>query len=319
MFKQEWQTSVYKQLLQTWQKNKLVHAYLFHGQKGTGKKETALWLAQTIFCQTPVQTGACLRCSHCLRIIEGEFPSVEIVEPDGASLKVDQIRQLKSDAAYSSLDQDKKIYIVDQVETMSVSAANSLLKFLEEPQDNVYFILLTSDKDKILPTILSRCQSVYFQPIVKQHRIEQLMGADLSETMAFLLATITQDTEQAMALSQDEEFQEFRQAIWQWVQLILRHDATAFVFVQTKLMQWLSQKDKALLGLDLLTIYIRDVYFIQCQQQDRVYFKQHQHIYEQAKIDAQDFLTCIVREKERLSKHVSAQVCYERVCLAIVG
>lgn len=319
MFKQEWQASVYNQLLQTWQKNKLVHAYLFHGQQGTGKKETALWFAQTVFCQTPVESGACLTCSHCERIAKGEFPSVEIVSPDGASLKVDQIRQLKSDAAYSSLDQNRKIYIVDQIETMSVSAANSLLKFLEEPQDNVYFILITREKEHVLPTILSRCQSVYFPPFAKQHRIEQLMASGLSESMAFLLATVTQDVQHALALSQDEQFQDFRQAVWQWTQLVLQKDAAAFVLVQTKLMQWLSQKDYALLGLDLLTLYIRDVYFMQYQQQDRVYFKQHQQVYEQAKIDAQLFLECIIREKERLSKHVSAQVCYERLCLEIVG
>ena len=113
--------------------NRLQHAYIFEGVAGTGKYEMARWIAQRLYCQKPTDDGSpCLDCNQCFRIQQGEHPDVTTLQPDGQTIKVDQVRAIKEEFSKSGMETRRKILIVEDMEKMTTNAANSLLKFIEE-------------------------------------------------------------------------------------------------------------------------------------------------------------------------------------------
>ncbi len=143
--------------------NKIAHAYLFAGPRGTGKTTMAKLFAKALNCEEGVG-HQCNKCSNCLGVINGSHP--DIFEIDAASNNgVDSVRDLVDNVNYSPIKGRYKVYIIDEVHMMSASAFNALLKTLEEPPAHVIFILATTEPHKILPTILSRCQRYNFTKV----------------------------------------------------------------------------------------------------------------------------------------------------------
>lgn len=144
--------------------NRIGHAYLFCGTRGTGKTTVAKIFAKAVNCENPGENGPCGECAMC-RAIE-EQTSMNVVEIDAASNnRVDDIRQVIDEVQYSPAEGRYKVYIIDEVHMLSVSAFNALLKTLEEPPSYLIFILATTEAHKIPLTILSRCQRYDFKRI----------------------------------------------------------------------------------------------------------------------------------------------------------
>ena len=151
-------------------------AYLFSGEKGVGKETTALYFANLILCeQVADSTMPCGECRACRKIKSGNHPDLRIIRPDGAQIKIDQIRELQQKIAYQPLEGPRKIYILANTERMNDYAANSLLKTLEEPPAASTIILLTENLKSILPTIRSRCQILPFYPMPTEELTAALM------------------------------------------------------------------------------------------------------------------------------------------------
>lgn len=151
-------------LLNALKNDRLHHALLFTGPRGTGKTSTARILAKTLRCPNAVEFVPCNTCSECLEITAGH--SVNVVEIDGASNNgVDAIRELRETVGYMPSSGKHKMYIIDEVHMLSTSAFNALLKTLEEPPPHVYFVMATTEAHKIPATILSRCQRFDFRRI----------------------------------------------------------------------------------------------------------------------------------------------------------
>lgn len=159
--------------------DRIGHAYLFCGTRGTGKTTIAKIFAKAVNCEHPVDGSPCGECPSCKAIADGV--SMNVVEIDAASNNgVDNIRQIREEVQYRPTDGRKKVYIIDEVHMLSIGAFNALLKTLEEPPEYVIFILATTEASKIPITILSRCQRYDF------HRISiETIAARLSELMKY--------------------------------------------------------------------------------------------------------------------------------------
>ena len=147
-------------------KNKsMAHAYLFSGPRGVGKTTIARLIAKGVNCLNLKETGEpCNECKNCKAINEGRFS--DLIEIDAASNRsIDEIRSLKEKINYQPVEGLKKVYIIDEAHMLTKEAFNALLKTLEEPPSHVIFILATTELDKILPTIISRCQRYDFKPL----------------------------------------------------------------------------------------------------------------------------------------------------------
>lgn len=150
--------------------NKLAHAYLFCGPRGTGKTSVAKLLAKTINC-TSDGNRPCGKCANCIDIQESTHP--DVIELDAATNNgVDEVRELIDKVKYAPMQGKYKVYIIDEVHMMTASAFNALLKTLEEPPEYCIFILATTEPHKVLPTIVSRCQRFDFNkvptPLIKE-------------------------------------------------------------------------------------------------------------------------------------------------------
>lgn len=152
-------------LLHEIQQGTLTHAYLFTGPRGTGKTSTARLIAKALNCQKKNDEGEpCDTCDFCKSIVEGSL--IDVIEIDAASNRgIDEIRDLKEKIKFAPTRAKTKVYIIDEVHMLTKEAFNALLKTLEEPPENVYFILCTTEIHKIPETIISRCQRFDFKRI----------------------------------------------------------------------------------------------------------------------------------------------------------
>jgi DNA polymerase-3 subunit delta' len=145
---------------------RLGHAFIFTGPEGVGKRATAQALAQALNCSQSAEGEACGECPACRKITQGGHPDVRSIEPEGQFLKIDQMReQLQRDAILKPMEGSTKLYILDSAERLTLEAANSLLKLLEEPPPAVILVLITTQPFALLETIRSRCQTVRFRPL----------------------------------------------------------------------------------------------------------------------------------------------------------
>ncbi|MCR4632505.1 MAG: DNA polymerase III subunit gamma/tau [Erysipelotrichaceae bacterium] len=157
------QEYIVKTLVNAIKNNKIAHAYLFAGPRGTGKTSVAKLFAKAINCPN-FNDEACDGCPNCKAFLEGNHP--DIIELDAASNNgVDDIREIIEQVPYAPLLGKYKVYIIDEVHMLSTAAFNALLKTLEEPPAHVIFILATTDPQKVIPTVLSRCQRYNFSKI----------------------------------------------------------------------------------------------------------------------------------------------------------
>jgi DNA polymerase-3 subunit gamma/tau len=149
------------------------HAYLFCGTRGTGKTSIAKLFAKTVNCENPVDGSPCGTCKSCRNIAAGV--SMNVIEIDAASNNgVDNIREIRDEVAYSPTEGKYKVYIIDEVHMLSIGAFNALLKTLEEPPSYVIFILATTEAHKIPITILSRCQRYDFKRISLETIVDRM-------------------------------------------------------------------------------------------------------------------------------------------------
>lgn len=174
---------------------RLSHAYLFVGTRGTGKTTCAKILARAVNCERPENGNPCGECAACRGILDGSI--LDVVELDAASNNgVDNVRALRDEAVFSPASVKKRVYIIDEVHMLSTAAFNALLKILEEPPEHLMFILCTTELRKVLPTIVSRCQRHNFKRLSPADIAGRLLwvagqeGMDLTDEAAGMLARL---------------------------------------------------------------------------------------------------------------------------------
>lgn len=176
--------------------NKLSHAYLFCGSRGTGKTTCAKILSKAVNCLSPINGNPCNKCAACRSIDSGI--STDVMELDAASnTGVDNVRNMKDEIAFTPSELKYRVYIIDEIHMMSISAFNALLKTLEEPPEYVIFILATTEFHKLPTTIVSRCQRFDFKRISSDiiiNRLKQVASAEeikITDDAARVIARIS--------------------------------------------------------------------------------------------------------------------------------
>lgn len=160
------------QLKQAVDLNKTSHSYLFLGISGIGKKMIAKEFAKMILCEN--DNKYCNQCKSCIEFDSNNNPDFTLIDPDGASIKIDQIRQMQKKIIEAPIISKNKVYIIDDADLMTTEAQNCLLKTLEEPPEFVTIILIGSKESSFLSTIKSRCTIIKFSPIENEQIIEYL-------------------------------------------------------------------------------------------------------------------------------------------------
>ncbi|MGT2906625.1 DNA polymerase III subunit delta' [Streptococcus dentiloxodontae] len=220
------QTKLFAEFSQILKDNRLSHAYLFSGDFGSF--DMAVWLAQSRFCQNLTDNLPCGICRSCCLISEGEFSDVKIIEPAGQIIKTETIRHLTQEFSQSGFEGQAQFFIIREAEKMHINAANSLLKFIEEPHSQIYIVMLTSDENKILPTIKSRAQLFYF-PKNKVYLESLLQREGLLLSQAAAVADLAKDEAQALAIARDSKMLDMVKMAERFTKLLLAKDESLYL------------------------------------------------------------------------------------------
>lgn len=243
--------------------HELAHAYLFVGPAGAGKTAIARWLALRLFCLHPQDNGdPDYQCSECQRILSGNHPDVVIAKTEGRQIKVDEVRHLKAEFTKSAMEGNQKLFVIHDAEKMTTSAANSLLKFIEEPGPGIYILMLTTNQSAVLPTIRSRTQVVELQPLSHEALDAALRAKNIPQVQRAVGMGLTDSILEIEQWQADEWLEKSIDAVTIWYRHVSQGQMLAFVDVQTELLKLASDRAKQQLILDLLALIWRDTLLI---------------------------------------------------------
>ena len=244
-------------LTQMLKKKNIPHAMLFTGVDGIGKRTTAMALGMALNCSNPVGVSACGECPSCQKVISGAHPDMITIRPEGAFIKIDQVRALSRQLRFAPLEGNWRVVIINDAQAMNLEASNAILKVLEEPPKNTFIILTANQTTDLLPTIVSRCQQVAFRPIPYEKVVEVLVELQgLDRQTATTLAVSTKGS-LGKALSVDGE----KWTVWrarlveQISSFSIRSIQPVFGFVAAIS----SDKDRLVDALDMIMTWFRDV------------------------------------------------------------
>lgn len=249
---------VAKLLINSYQKNRLAHAYLFEGEPGTPKRELALAFAKLLYCEG--EEKPCGQCMNCIRIDNRNHPNVLFIEPEGQTLKKEQILYLQREYVKTALEPGPKVYIIDQIDRMSTSAANSILKFIEEPEPDVYTILITDHLHQILPTIISRSQVINFRPVDPEALQKRLVAEGCKPLYAGVIAHLTNDFAEAKRLATDESFRELVDFAAMLGEALILGQPDPITLCETKRADLYTDRESLDYCLRILVLYMQDLY-----------------------------------------------------------
>lgn len=224
------------------QSDRMSHAYLFSGNFAS--LDMALYLAQSQFCENRQSGLPCQECRACRLIANGEFSDVKIIEPQGQLIKTETIKELTKDFSRSGFEGKSQVFIIKDCEKMHVNAANSLLKFIEEPQSSSYVILLTNDENNVLPTIKSRTQIFRF-PKQLDMLVHQAEQAGLLKSQASLLAQVADDPKHLEILLTNKKLLDYLNLSQQFVTTLAKDRQTAYLEVSRLTSQVVDKNDQA--------------------------------------------------------------------------
>ena len=293
--------------------DKVSHAYILNGEKGSGKKMLAGLFAQTLQCE---KGGAepCYECHSCKQAVSGNHPDIIWVTHEKPnSISVDDIRvQINGDIQVKPYNGKYKIYIVPDADMMTVQAQNALLKTIEEPPAYAIIMLLTANEGMLLPTIKSRCVTLTMKPVplplIRQYLMEELQIPDYR---ADICAAFSQgDVGKAKRLALSDSFGEMLEHALHMVKYISEMEPSDLVEDLKKINTYKMDIQDY---LDLLTVWYRDVLMFKatCDANNLVFSNELNSIRDKAKDSSYEGLECIIKALEKAKVRLNANVNFD--------
>ena len=263
------QEEIKTSLIKAIKNNQISHCYIFEGPKGMGKYDLALIFAQSILCSN-FQQDPCNECSNCIKMNSMNFPDLHIINKDGKAIKREDIDTLIESVYKKSYESSKKIYIIKDAHSMTTQAANTFLKTLEEPPGDSVIILLTTNVNLLLPTIISRCQTIKFRNISKE-TIKTYLKEYYSteEEKADLAANYSKGilNKAVSIVNGNDEILEEREKIIKVFDKIINTNSEIIYDIDNYFEE---NKDDIDIIIEIMMIWIRDIIFVQNNMQDLV-------------------------------------------------
>lgn len=316
MFKdtlKEQQSVVYHTLFNALDTKKLAHAYMFSGPSGTPKKETAYLLAQSLVCSEDV--FACEECDVCQRIQHNEYADMIYIDGTSVSIKKDDIIKLQHSFNKTSLEgYGKKVYILDHAENATPDALNSLLKFLEEPTSDMIAILIVEQIDRVLPTIVSRCQNIPFTALNAQQCFDAVKD-QLNVLDAYLLSNMIRQKQEILDVSESDDYQH---AIYLFKGMLEKYSVSpyqALLFLQLEgfpSKQKKYGKQSLIYIIDMLAIFFKDC-LRDNQTIDDEWYQKQMKLIQMKHIDYVKILQILMQSKDKLLHSVNLQLLIDQM------
>lgn len=304
----EIQKDAYRVLQNSFYLEKLSHAYLFEGFTGCGKEEMALYMAMQLVCTKP--NKPCFECESCKKVLSNSHINVMQIKPSTEIIKKEQIDELVKEFSMTSLEGGNQVYIIYDAEKMNASASNALLKFLEEPYPNRYGFLITSNKDRILPTITSRCQVMHFKPISTNEIVNALVLNGLDKDIAYCATTLTNDIDEIQKLVSEGkiiDFVEFAKKIA--IATLKKEDPFVVYYLNKDLLQEENKMWHRFL-FDVLALIYQEAIKLNTGRKTKYFEKVFKERADLKDINLNNKLDLIIENQKRLNYYVSMPLFY---------
>ena len=300
--------------------DRLVQVQLFEGAKGTPKMEAALYLASQILCENEC---ACGECKECKRIEEGIHPRVYLIDAIDKSIKKEQIESLEHEFSESGLEEGKRVFIINNIDKATLSASNSLLKFLEEMKEDTYCILITDNINSVISTIKSRSQIVSFGKVSKDEIVNEYINKGVSEEISKVLAIITNDITEGMSLIEQGYIIDIVELVKDINKSFFDGNNPVLVFNEKgKFLLDISDKFYHQVFLDLLITITNDRLYYLLNKHDEMLFSDSlmeiDNIYDINYNQTFKQIEKIIEYKKRLQYNVNLELCYISLLLEMV-
>lgn len=287
------QSVIYKILKNSLTKDQLSHAYLFESNGNGQAYDMAVSFAKSIFCPFKYMNSSnCVNCTQCLKIDKNEFSEFSIIEPDGMWIKKEQLDVLQKKFGTKGVESDKRVYIINHAEKMNASAANSILKFLEEPEPNIIAILITDNRYQLLDTIVSRCQIVSFHNTIDMENIE------------YVSKIRTLISNPCIDMIEDTDLKNYVEAVIKFVNYLELHKLDTILYTDKYFHTIFSTKDLILFAFDTMILYYKDVIGKKCGLDNLLFSEFSEDIEQVSMMNTNNSLLYKIDILLRLKKHV---------------
>ncbi|MDA2928857.1 DNA polymerase III subunit delta' [Acidobacteria bacterium AH-259-O06] len=307
-------------------RGRLPQASLFTGPEGIGKKTLALSLAALTNCKDGSGTDLCEKCSSCVKASIGNHPDISLFQPQKHFIRIDAMRELNREVQFRPFEGRLRLFIIDQAETMTHEAANSILKTLEEPPETSRIVLVSAFPHRLLPTIRSRCQDFCFHPLdrkeIRTYLENHLPGEDAELRAAFADGSIGT----ALELNLEETLRD-RDRMLELLTSWCRRQSFEILYRKCEeqpLRSDLKKRERVRHYLDLLQLLGEDLYFLQVNTPERVVNRDQ--ITDLKKLSEgislswiKDLLYDIDRSRWEIDHYVNPLMCFETLWLMNPG
>ncbi|MBU0996785.1 MAG: AAA family ATPase [Firmicutes bacterium] len=318
-----YQSHVARILQNSFKYNKLAHAYIFEGPKGTKRFDTAVFFAKALLCSSPdADHNPCGICHNCKRIDHDTHPNVFIVTRDGEQIKKKQMKDLINEFSKASVENGPRVYIIDEAERLNQESANTLLKTMEEPGADIYQIMVTDQINSLLKTIVSRAQVIHFKPIDKDLIQADLLKNKVPTLFAQAIPEYTNNYDEATQISKDQDLLDLITFVKDTFDSFANKSGSAILDFKEKKDTFIKDSTRVDFVLSMMILFQKDVMTYKLRHLDQIIFKDQEDIFKKLSTRMsqkwiEDILDMMLGLKLRLKYNINVQFAFDKLLLTL--